>query len=190
MTDHFIKLLRFSSTIRPVFSRLDVKLQARLSETSSYLAYWPVFLLYRFKRKQFVIPAFEHEYRHGFQHLCNKWVKGSIRVYNPPVSLQGAPFPHQSVCEELRPPTSQSARSPVPPPVSLRGAPFPHQSVCEERRSPTSQSARSVDPPPDSLRGAPFPQQSVCEEQVVQLYWVINLLVSSPQQQYNYVVRY
>jgi phosphorylated CTD-interacting factor 1 len=26
----------------------------------------------KFKRKHLVIPAFEHEYRHGFQHICDK----------------------------------------------------------------------------------------------------------------------
>ncbi|UYV81185.1 PCIF1 [Cordylochernes scorpioides] len=26
----------------------------------------------RFKRKQVLVPAFEHEYRHGFQHLCSR----------------------------------------------------------------------------------------------------------------------
>lgn len=27
-----------------------------------------------FKRKQVVVPAFEHEYRHGFQHIVAKYV--------------------------------------------------------------------------------------------------------------------
>lgn len=28
----------------------------------------------RFKRHQLVLPAFEHEYRSGSQHVCKKWV--------------------------------------------------------------------------------------------------------------------
>jgi hypothetical protein len=30
----------------------------------------------RFKRHQLVLPAFEHEYRSGSQHICKKWVLG------------------------------------------------------------------------------------------------------------------
>lgn len=30
----------------------------------------------RFKRHQLVLPAFEHEYRSGSQHVCKKWVLG------------------------------------------------------------------------------------------------------------------
>lgn len=30
----------------------------------------------RFKRHQLVLPAFEHEYRSGSQHVCKKWVPG------------------------------------------------------------------------------------------------------------------
>lgn len=30
----------------------------------------------RFKRHQLVLPAFEHEYRSGSQHICKKWVPG------------------------------------------------------------------------------------------------------------------
>lgn len=28
-----------------------------------------------FKRRQVVVPAFEHEYRHGFQHIVAKYIK-------------------------------------------------------------------------------------------------------------------
>ena len=30
----------------------------------------------RFKRHQLVLPAFEHEYRSGSQHVCKMWVLG------------------------------------------------------------------------------------------------------------------
>lgn len=33
----------------------------------------------RFKRHQLVLPAFEHEYRSGSQHVCKKWVLGEGR---------------------------------------------------------------------------------------------------------------
>lgn len=33
----------------------------------------------RFKRHQLVLPAFEHEYRSGSQHICKKWVPGEGR---------------------------------------------------------------------------------------------------------------
>lgn len=33
-----------------------------------------------FKRKQVVVPAFEHEYRHGYQHVLNRFVRFCIIV--------------------------------------------------------------------------------------------------------------
>lgn len=31
-----------------------------------------------FKRKQVVVPALEHEYRHGYQHIMTKYIVGII----------------------------------------------------------------------------------------------------------------
>lgn len=33
-----------------------------------------------FKRKQVVVPAFEHEYRHGYQHVLNRLVTTSLNI--------------------------------------------------------------------------------------------------------------
>lgn len=34
----------------------------------------------RFKRHQLILPAFEHEYRSGSQHICKKWVPEKMEV--------------------------------------------------------------------------------------------------------------
>ena len=34
----------------------------------------------RWKRRQLVVPALEHEYRHGFQHTIPKWVLNSRKI--------------------------------------------------------------------------------------------------------------
>lgn len=53
--------------------------RACVTEKFKYLtnvhAIWVVFLyvlgfFFRFKRKSVVLPPYEHEYRHGFQHMC------------------------------------------------------------------------------------------------------------------------
>lgn len=34
----------------------------------------------RFRRHQLILPAFEHEYRSGSQHICKKWVPRAGRA--------------------------------------------------------------------------------------------------------------
>lgn len=36
------------------------------------LKFGRVIFLFRYKRKSVVLPPYEHEYRHGFQHMCPK----------------------------------------------------------------------------------------------------------------------
>ncbi|XP_064599168.1 mRNA (2'-O-methyladenosine-N(6)-)-methyltransferase-like [Liolophura sinensis] len=65
MVDHFESLL--SETLEPLSFIVfipewrDPPTEALIRLESS-----------RFKKKQVVMPAYEHEYRHGFQHLCSK----------------------------------------------------------------------------------------------------------------------
>ena len=52
----------------------------------------------RFKRHQLVLPAFEHEYRSGSQHVCKKWVLGGWgrRAGLPGRADQAGPGPYLS----------------------------------------------------------------------------------------------
>ncbi|PNI59784.1 PCIF1 isoform 1, partial [Pan troglodytes] len=50
----------------------------------------------RFKRHQLILPAFEHEYRSGSQHICKKWVPG--RAGEGGWAGQARPSPTLSHC--------------------------------------------------------------------------------------------
>lgn len=43
-----------------------------ISTEDDKLKFGRVVFLFRYKRKSVVLPPYEHEYRHGFQHMCPK----------------------------------------------------------------------------------------------------------------------
>lgn len=51
-----------------------------ISTEDDKLKFGRVVFLFRYKRKSVVLPPYEHEYRHGFQHMCPKWVMAFIQT--------------------------------------------------------------------------------------------------------------